>query len=118
MLREGVDAAVQSRDLVNALNRGGRADFGRVFFAEYFLVQQQDQLAQAEGDIALGLVAIYRSLGGGWQIRLNNPPLMLDGGQAPVPAEPVPTPPPAQPQDNPAQPQNKQSLRRLPAVAS
>ena len=109
VLREGVAAAVESRDLVNALYRGGRADFGRVFFAEYFLVQQQDQLAQAEGDIALGLVAIYRSLGGGWQIRLNGPPLM-EGQVAPMPAEPVPAPAPVQPPD-------KQSLKRLPTVS-
>jgi NodT family efflux transporter outer membrane factor (OMF) lipoprotein len=72
ILREGVNAAVESRDLTQELYRGGRADFGRVFFAEYFLVLQQDALAQAEGAIAGNLVEIYRSLGGGWQIRLQD----------------------------------------------
>jgi NodT family efflux transporter outer membrane factor (OMF) lipoprotein len=33
-------------------------------------VQQEDTLAQARGEIALGLIAIYKALGGGWQIRL------------------------------------------------
>jgi Outer membrane efflux protein len=34
------------------------------------LVQQQDTLAQAQGEIALGLIQAYRAMGGGWQIRL------------------------------------------------
>ena len=33
------------------------------------LVQQEDTLAQAQGEIALGLIQIYTALGGGWQIR-------------------------------------------------
>jgi hypothetical protein len=33
------------------------------------LVSRQNQLAQAEGEIALGLIQVYRALGGGWQIR-------------------------------------------------
>ena len=77
ILRTGVDAAQESRDLVEQLYRGGRADFGRVFFAEFFLVQQQDALAQAEGSVARSLVEIYRSLGGGWQIRLEPLPEMV-----------------------------------------
>ncbi|QDU29768.1 Outer membrane protein OprM precursor [Anatilimnocola aggregata] len=79
ILRVGVDAAVESRDLINELYKGGRADFGRVFVAELFLVQQQDQLALAEGAIAANLVALYRSLGGGWELRMQDPqaPVML-----------------------------------------
>jgi outer membrane protein TolC len=76
ILRRGADAAQESRDLVEQLYRGGRADFNRVFVAEFFLVQQQDALAQAEGSVARSLVEIYRSLGGGWQIRLEPLPAM------------------------------------------
>jgi NodT family efflux transporter outer membrane factor (OMF) lipoprotein len=36
---------------------------------EQNLVQQQDTLVQAQGEIALGLIQAYRALGGGWQIR-------------------------------------------------
>jgi hypothetical protein len=49
-------------------------------------VQQEDTLAQAQGEIALGLIQIYRALGGGWQIRLTgcepnaSPPIQLDPG--------------------------------------
>jgi NodT family efflux transporter outer membrane factor (OMF) lipoprotein len=81
ILQTGAAAAVESRDLVNVLYEGGRADFGRVFFAEYFLVQQQDALAVAEGQVASSLVDVYRALGGGWQIRLQ-----------PLPALDAPTP--------------------------
>ncbi|MCE9551751.1 MAG: transporter, partial [Planctomycetes bacterium] len=37
------------------------------------LVLQQDQWAQAQGQVAQGLIQVYRSLGGGWQIRLGPP---------------------------------------------
>jgi NodT family efflux transporter outer membrane factor (OMF) lipoprotein len=105
ILREGVAAAVESRDLINDLYKGGRADFGRVFFAEFFLVQQQDLLAQAEGAIAGSLVEIYRALGGGWQIRVqppgtgtmppraNPPPEEIEPAEGDAPAPP-PTPEP------------------------
>ena len=29
----------------------------------------QDQLAVAQGDIALNLINVYRAIGGGWEIR-------------------------------------------------
>ena len=73
ILQTGAAAAEQSRDLVNELYQGGQADFGRVFVAELFLVQQQDALAVAEGTVARSLVEINRALGGGWQIRLQGP---------------------------------------------
>jgi outer membrane protein TolC len=45
-----------------------------VFVAEQFLVQQQNAYAQAQGDIALGLISTYRALGGGWELRLAKEP--------------------------------------------
>jgi outer membrane protein TolC len=47
----------------------GAVDFTAVFVFESNLTTQQDQLAVAQGDIALGLIGVYRALGGGWQIR-------------------------------------------------
>jgi hypothetical protein len=47
-------------------------DFTAVFTAEQFLVQQENAYAQAEGDIALGLITVYRALGGGWELRLTD----------------------------------------------
>jgi NodT family efflux transporter outer membrane factor (OMF) lipoprotein len=43
--------------------------YNQVFTAVNFQVQQQDAAAQAEGNIALNLILVYRSMGGGWQIR-------------------------------------------------
>ena len=43
--------------------------YNQVFTAVNFQVQQQDAAAQAEGNIALNLILMYRSMGGGWQIR-------------------------------------------------
>jgi len=63
------------------------ADFNRYALIEQNRVQQQDLLAQSRGEIAQGLVEVYRALGGGWEIR-------LDGG----PAMPPPVAPPSLPE--------------------
>jgi NodT family efflux transporter outer membrane factor (OMF) lipoprotein len=47
----------------------GTADFTTVLTAEQNLLQAQDNLAVARGNIPLGLIAAYRALGGGWEIR-------------------------------------------------
>lgn len=54
-----------------ALNeyREGTADFTTVLTAEQNLLAAQNDLAVARGNIPLGLIAAYRALGGGWQIR-------------------------------------------------
>jgi outer membrane protein TolC len=53
----------------------GLIDFTPVFVASQFLAQDQIQLAQAQGDIALGLIGVYRAIGGGWELRLTEPPV-------------------------------------------
>jgi NodT family efflux transporter outer membrane factor (OMF) lipoprotein len=80
-LRKATDSAVESRNLVNELYKGGNVDFGRVYVAELVVAQQQDALAIVEGSIALSLIDVFRSLGGGWQLRLE-------------PEQPMPVPPP------------------------
>jgi outer membrane protein TolC len=47
-----------------------KADVNRLFTLENTQVQQQDNLAVAQGNIALNLINVYRSLGGGWEIRI------------------------------------------------
>jgi NodT family efflux transporter outer membrane factor (OMF) lipoprotein len=67
----------------------GVIDLTRVTLLEQTLVQQQDTLAQAQGQIALGLVQTYTALGGGWEIRLTDcepAPLPIPGGTPPPPA--------------------------------
>jgi NodT family efflux transporter outer membrane factor (OMF) lipoprotein len=47
----------------------GTRDFTTVLTAEQNLYQAQTNLAAATGNISIGLVSIFRALGGGWQIR-------------------------------------------------
>jgi hypothetical protein len=76
--------------------QAGTVDFTRVTQLEQNLVLLQDTLAQARGEIALGLVQVYRALGGGWQIRLTG----CEPTPLPLPGEPgkareiVPSPTP------------------------
>jgi NodT family efflux transporter outer membrane factor (OMF) lipoprotein len=46
-----------------------KADVNRLFTLESTQVQEQDNLAVAQGNIALNLINVYRALGGGWEIR-------------------------------------------------
>ncbi|MGC8640658.1 MAG: TolC family protein, partial [Isosphaeraceae bacterium] len=66
-LESAVKESLDSVLLVQAQYRVGIVDFNRVFTAQTQLVNLQDQLASARGNIATSLVAVYRSLGGGWQ---------------------------------------------------
>ena len=50
------------------------SDFLRVNQIQQNLVTQQDTLAVAQGEIATGLIQVYRALGGGWQIRCDGCP--------------------------------------------
>ena len=67
-LEESVKQAADAVELVQAQYKGGLVDFNRLFTAQLQLVAQQDQLAAAQGNIAVSMVAVYRALGGGWQM--------------------------------------------------
>jgi NodT family efflux transporter outer membrane factor (OMF) lipoprotein len=54
--------------------RGGLVDYNRVVLIQERLVERQQTLAESEGEIDLGLIQVYRALGGGWQIRCNPEP--------------------------------------------
>ena len=70
-LDASVNAAYRTVEITKEQYTQGEVDFTPVFLFESILTEQQDQLAVSRGDIALGLIAVYRALGGGWQIRLN-----------------------------------------------
>ena len=76
--------------------KAGQVDFNRVALLEQNLVQQQNALAEAQGEIAVGLIQVYRALGGGWQIRCgdSSPPQAEVVAQQPVPPAPSPLPAP------------------------
>jgi len=69
MLAESTDAARQALDLAVEQYRGGITDFTTVITSEQSLLSAQDTFVSNLGSVASNLVAIYRGLGGGWQIR-------------------------------------------------
>ena len=110
---ESVVAANKAYQIVVSQYSAGTVAFNTVAVIETNLVQAEDLDAQARGSIALGLVQLYRALGGGWEIRLARP-MVPQGGPQPGPAPtgvqfvPVPIPlPPVTPEVKPgdAQPQ-------------
>jgi NodT family efflux transporter outer membrane factor (OMF) lipoprotein len=79
-LKESADAAVKLTDyLIRQLKQGylppGAPDtsafINQIFTAVNFQVTQEDAAAQAEGNVALNLILLYRAMGGGWQLRLD-----------------------------------------------
>lgn len=81
-LDASVVAAQEAVKIALAQYRGGMVDFNRVALLETTLVTQQNLLAQARGQIATGLVSVYRALGGGWELRLekvSDVPLLVAG---------------------------------------
>ncbi len=62
-------AAIKTLKLALVRYREGEIDFTPVLYAEQQQLRVQSSLINAEGDIPQALVALYRSLGGGWEIR-------------------------------------------------
>ena len=71
-LRRSVAAANAAVGLAILQYQLGTRDFTTVLTAEQNLYTAQNDLATAEGNVSTGLAAVYRALGGGWQIRDNN----------------------------------------------
>lgn len=67
ILREGVAAAARSSELSLLRYQEGFADYQRVLNAQQSLFGQQQRYAANRGEVVRSLIAIYRSLGGGWQ---------------------------------------------------
>jgi hypothetical protein len=68
-LADAVKASKRSVDLSMIQYREGLVDYQRVLDTQRFLSTQQDTLVTTAGDVDLSLVALYKSLGGGWEIR-------------------------------------------------
>jgi outer membrane protein TolC len=81
------------------------AFYNQLFTLINFQVTQQDAAAQAEGNIALNLILLYRAMGGGWQIRLTDGACAANVA-AVAGEQPLPPPAPAellpQPKEVPA----------------
>lgn len=62
-------AAIKSTKLAIIRYREGESDYTPVLDSERQQLRVQTSLTQAKGEIPKALVALYRALGGGWQIR-------------------------------------------------
>jgi NodT family efflux transporter outer membrane factor (OMF) lipoprotein len=109
LLEKAVEASQRSSDLALIQYSEGATDYTTVLTALQALLNQQDQLVVALGNVPQAMVAVYRALGGGWEIREGEPlvpeavaaemenrtswggmltPVSLD---APEPQRPIPT---------------------------
>jgi NodT family efflux transporter outer membrane factor (OMF) lipoprotein len=68
-LEEAAAASKRSADLALIQYREGATDYTTVLTAQTALLAQQDSLAAGQGDVPQGLIAVYRALGGGWEMR-------------------------------------------------
>jgi multidrug efflux system outer membrane protein len=66
-LEDAVAASQKSLDTANKLYASGLTDFLHVLDAERSLYQSQDALAQSDRTVSADLIALYKSLGGGWE---------------------------------------------------
>jgi len=77
--RQQLEAAVKSSEeslrLANQLYANGLANFINVLDAERSLYQAQDALVQSDRTISANLIALYKSLGGGWETLDQQPQL-------------------------------------------
>jgi NodT family efflux transporter outer membrane factor (OMF) lipoprotein len=68
-LTKAAEAARRSTTLAMVQYRNGQTDYTTVILAEQTQLEVEDALASAQGNVVLGLVSVYRALGGGWEIR-------------------------------------------------
>jgi hypothetical protein len=103
-LRRSVEAANGALRIALEQYEQGATSFTSVLTAEQNLFQAQNSLAGASANVPLGLTAVFRALGGGWQIREGGnfvSPATVDqmrartdwGNLLPPPSEPQPPAP-------------------------
>jgi NodT family efflux transporter outer membrane factor (OMF) lipoprotein len=68
---EALTAATRSTELVQIQYTEGSADFNRVFVLQKNQVTEQIKLNDDVGGVTHGMIQLYRALGGGWQLRLD-----------------------------------------------
>ena len=74
-LTGAVAPSQKSLDLASRLYASGLTDFLHVLDAERSLYQAQDALVQSDRTVSANLIALYKSLGGGWETLEQTPPV-------------------------------------------
>lgn len=68
-----VQSAVRSVQIAVSAYREGATDFQRVLDAQRSLLQQQQSQAQTASSVTTNLIAVYKALGGGWELSQGQP---------------------------------------------
>jgi multidrug efflux system outer membrane protein len=68
LLQAAAQASAKARDLARQRFQFGVADFLTVLDAERTLLEAEERLADSETRTATALIAVYKTLGGGWEI--------------------------------------------------
>lgn len=71
-LRKGVSSSKESMELSMLQYQEGLIDYQRVLDPTRALTQKQDQYAQIKGRMATNAIAMFKALGGGWEMRIGN----------------------------------------------
>lgn len=69
-LTDSVRSANRAVELAELQYREGTTDYTRVLNTQQSLLAEQDRLVVTRGSAVLNLVAVYKALGGGWELRL------------------------------------------------
>ena len=71
--QDGETASRRAVDLAMTQYREGATDYTTVINTQESLLSAQEQLISVRGDVVRNLIALYKALGGGWQIREGRP---------------------------------------------
>lgn len=71
-IASAVNDVEEAEDIVTTLYRTGATDFNRVFLIQSTKFIQQDDLVATRANVVLGLISVYRAMGGGWEIRCSS----------------------------------------------
>jgi len=71
--QNSVSAAQRSVEIALTQYLEGAVDYQRVLDTQRALLQAQNNLAQQRSSIATNLIALYKALGGGWELRQGQP---------------------------------------------
>lgn len=69
-LERSVTAATRAVELAEIQYREGAYDYTRVLDTQQFLVNEEDRMVATKGNVGIALTALYKALGGGWEIRM------------------------------------------------
>jgi NodT family efflux transporter outer membrane factor (OMF) lipoprotein len=72
-LQKSVASARRAVEIAIIRYREGAEDYQRVVDSQRFLLQEENRLAQTRSAIATHLIALYKALGGGWELREGRP---------------------------------------------